>query len=67
MNVKKVPVQIVPKEISGGNGVVVTLTHSASVAQGLWFQITGADQAPLVKLCCGDIPHTKNRGRLAQL
>lgn len=40
-------------------GVVVKFAYSALPAQGSWLQTTVADPAPLVKLCCGDVPHTK--------
>ena len=38
-------------------GIVVKFTHSALADQGLQVQILGADLAPLVKACCGGIPH----------
>ena len=34
---------------------------SILVAQGSWVQIPGMDYTPLIKLCCGGIPHTKWR------
>ena len=36
---------------------MVKFVRSASVAWGLQVQILGEDLAPLVKPCCGSIPH----------
>ena len=38
-------------------GVVVKFSHSVSLAQGSQVWILGADLAPLIKPCCGSIPH----------
>ena len=47
-------------------GVVVKFAHSALAAQGLQVWIPSVDLSLLIKPCCGGVPHTKNRGRLAQ-
>ena len=39
--------------------------HSALVARGSQVQILGTDLAPIVKGCCGGVPH--KTGRLAQM
>ena len=36
---------------------MVEFAHSASVAQGSWVWIPGTDVTPLVKPCCGSVPH----------
>ena len=36
---------------------MVKFVHSTSVAQGSQVWIPGTDLAPLVKPCCGRIPH----------
>ena len=38
-------------------GVVVGFTHSALAARGSRVRIPGADLVPLIKPCCGVIPH----------
>ena len=38
-------------------GIVVKFTHFALVAHGLQVWILGTDLAPLIKPCCGGIPH----------
>ena len=38
-------------------GAVVKFMGSASAAWGSQFPILGADLAPLIKPCCGSIPH----------
>ena len=47
------------QKCSGGwpGSVVVNFTPSASMAQSSQAQIAGMDPAPLVKPCCGGIPH----------
>ena len=39
------------------SGIVVKFTHSASVAQHSQVRIPGTELAPLIKPCCGGIPH----------
>ena len=39
------------------SGVVVKFAQPVLAAQGSQVQIAGVDLAPLVKPCCGDIPH----------
>ena len=39
------------------SGIVVKFVHSGSAAQGSWVQIPGMDLTPLIKPCCGGIPH----------
>ena len=53
------------KGVSPG-GVVVKFTRSTLQAQGLrvWIQVKA--YIPLIKSCCGGIPHV-DRGRLAQM
>ena len=41
------------------DGVVGKFTRSALAAQGLQVRIPGVDLAPLIKPCCGGIPHRK--------
>ena len=47
------------KNAEGGRprGVVVKFTCQASVGRGSQVPILGADLAPLIKPCCGGIPH----------
>ena len=42
-------------------GVVVKFTCSALVASGLWVWIADTTHTPLIKPCCGSIPHIIQR------
>ena len=42
-------------------GVVVKFECSASTACGSWVRILGVALAPLIKICCGGVPHRRTR------
>ena len=46
-----------PQSMGRPGGTVARFACSALVAQGSQVQISGVDVAPLVKPCCGGIPH----------
>ena len=41
------------------DGIVVKFIHSTLAAQGSLVWILGVDLAPLIKPCCGGVPHIK--------
>ena len=57
------------KNFSSGqpSSIVVNFDSSASAVWGSWVQIWAWTYTPLIKPCCGGIPRTKNRERLAQM